>query len=78
MSSQPLLAWAARKPPLSFPAAHAALLAEGDEGLAQEQGASLTVRDEWDGTMAAVTVEGEIDTATVGALTGLDSVCIVE
>jgi len=30
LSSQPLLAWAARKPPLSFLAAHAALLDEGE------------------------------------------------
>lgn len=36
--------------------------------MAQQQGAALTVRDEWDGNVATVTVEGEIDTTTAGAL----------
>ena len=33
-----------------------------------EQSAALTVRDEWDGEVAVLTVGGEIDMANVGAL----------
>jgi stage II sporulation protein AA (anti-sigma F factor antagonist) len=36
--------------------------------LAQAPGTALAVRDEWDGNVAIVTVQGEIDTTTVGVL----------
>lgn len=36
--------------------------------MAQEQTPALTVRDEWDGDGATVTVRGEIDMTTVGVL----------
>jgi anti-anti-sigma factor len=38
--------------------------------LAQEPGTTLAVRDEWDGDVAIVTVEGEIDMTTAGVLSG--------
>jgi anti-sigma B factor antagonist len=39
--------------------------------LAQGQSAALTVRHEWDGGVAIVTVVGEIDMTSVGALSGV-------
>ena len=36
--------------------------------MAQSQSAALTVRHEWDGGVAVVTVAGEIDMTSVGAL----------
>lgn len=36
--------------------------------MADESNVALTARDEWDGRAAIVTVEGEIDTSTVGGL----------
>jgi anti-sigma B factor antagonist len=37
--------------------------------LSPEQAPALTVRDHWDADVAIVTVDGEIDVATVGVLT---------